>query len=152
MHYVSITICVNFTWHCYCDFLLSYFYIGCYYSMIVIKINGIDIHCSNVILLFLASFSLYIVVCAASCTPAHFSEVIHLVAFGTFFPYARHHLGGWLEPQYLHSPPCHFNSCMQFHSILFTFPCTYFIKIFYLTHTLYNCCLGVLGLNSFCPH
>ena len=54
--------------------------------MICININGIDIHHFNVILLFLVSFLLYVVDCAASCTSEYFSEVVHLAALCTFLP------------------------------------------------------------------
>ena len=45
------------------------FFICCYFRKTGIKINGIDIHCFNVILLFLVSFLPYVVDHAASCPP-----------------------------------------------------------------------------------
>ena len=44
-----------------------------------------------------------------------------LLHLAHFFPYAGHHLGGWLEMQYLHFPNGHFNSNMWFHSIFLLF-------------------------------
>ena len=84
---------------------------------------------------------LYVVDHTASCTPAHFSEVVHLVA--------RHHLGGRLELKYLHFSTWAACGCIPFHLL---FSCTYFIKNFHNTQTTYNCYLDSLGLNSFCPH
>ena len=54
--------------------------------IIGIKINGIDIHCFNVILLFLVSSLLYVVDCTDPCTPAYFSELVHFVVLGAFLP------------------------------------------------------------------
>ena len=105
----------------------------------------------DVILLFLVSLLLYIVDHVASYTPAHFSEVLHLVALCTFFSHTLSIIWvGGLNCSiciFLHG---HFNSCMQSHFILFTSSCMYFIKIFYVTKTFYNCYMSSLGLNSFC--
>ena len=51
---------------------------------LLLKRNGIYIHCVNGIFFFLVRFLLYIVDCYASCTPTNLSEMVHLVTLCTF--------------------------------------------------------------------
>ena len=101
-----------------------------------IKINGIDIHCGNVISFSLVSFLLYTVDCAAFCTPGHLSEMVHLVALYTVPPIY------WASSRLMACTTVfafcacgHFNGCVWFYPILLQIIpyCLYYVKLFHLT-------------------
>ena len=101
--------------------MMNKFFIVYYCGKIGIKSNGIYIYCFNVSLFFLFIFFPYVMDCTAFEISAYLFEVVYFVAFLHFFQNARHHLGLWTCPQYLHllladvftGVPCFVSICLS---------------------------------------